>query len=33
MERHSLDTLAAAWCEILGISAPAHAAAANPDGL
>ena len=31
MERRSLDTLAAAWCEILGISAPAYAAAANPD--
>ena len=31
LNRHSLDTLTAAWCEILGISAPAHAAAANPD--
>ena len=31
MERHSLDTLAAAWCEILGIPAPEQAAPANPD--
>ena len=29
--RRSLDTLAAAWAEILGISAPKQAAAANPE--
>ena len=31
LNRHSLDTLTAAWCEILGISAPEHAAEANPE--
>ena len=30
MERHSLDTLAAAWAEILGVEAPQYAAKANP---
>ena len=29
--RRLLDTLAAAWCEILGISPPEHAAKANPE--
>ncbi len=28
--RHSLDTLAAAWAQILGIAAPKHAAQPNP---
>lgn len=30
MERHSLDTLAAAWAQMLGVMPPAHAAEANP---
>ena len=29
--RRLLDTLAAAWAEILGISPPEHAAEANPE--
>lgn len=32
-QRYSLDTLAAAWAQILGVPAPEYAAAPNPDLL